>query len=76
MVIHPRLNFIYIGIKGYHPHELPSFHSSRNVCTAPVFQLQGGGGQSVGFFFRLLQFQCLWCSRRDYGGMLQHKWWL
>jgi hypothetical protein len=44
MVIHPRLNFIYIGIKGYHPHELPSFHSSRNVCTAPVFQLQGGGG--------------------------------
>jgi hypothetical protein len=55
--IHPRLGFIDIGTKGYHPHEfLSGFLFSRSVCTTPTFQLRGDVSLSAlayGFFSSL-----------------------
>ena len=68
MAIHPRLGFLDIGTKGYHPHEgLPVFLQSQHSYYTDV--MSAGGCQSVGFYLQLLlHSHRLQCSRYDCGG--------
>jgi hypothetical protein len=72
---HDHLDLGYLGIKGL-----------SSTCGIRRFLLQSqhlrhhdaatvGGCQFVGFYLRLiLQSHRLWCSRCDYGGMLEYIW--